>query len=295
VNGPRLPAGFLDKAHPRLESVSAAFSRELGGPPTLGELLELLGWAIPSNHDLVAEALVAPVRFKAVLTGNKRYTDRKPSRVGELDDAAFNEAADLMALLIEGAAAQAADESVSPELVAAQLQALLEATDIALGDTTGGAVAAITVAAPKRAPKPKVGDLLAVPARGGGFHVVLVIARNRFGTALGLLNGVHRLPKPTERLVPGDRYIYTDDHQVAAGAWHAIGHDDSLLTAFPGDPEIYHRPGPETGEFGAAETSDGVLREIGPDEQRAVGLHDGTYRQGYVSTQVGRLLDELEG
>jgi hypothetical protein len=35
----------------------------------------------------------------------------------------------------------------------------------------------------------------------------------------------------------------------------------------------------DAGRFGAAETADGTLRLIGPDEARQAGLLDGTYRQ----------------
>lgn len=288
-----------DKTGALLDVVTASFAEELGSAPTLGELLEILGWAIPANHSALAETIQVPVRFDALLSGGKRYRDRRASRTGELNDHAFNQATDCMAAIINAEGAATDNGEVTIQLLAEGLTSALHATLLPFADTTGKHIETVTLSTPKRAPKPKVGDLIAIPSGAGGFHVVLVIARNRFGTALGLLEGVHHGPKPTAGYVARDRYIYTDDNAVASGTWRVIDHDETLTAAFPGEPEIFHRqdprfPNPDLGEFGAAETAQGRLRKIGPDEQHAIGLHDGTYRQGYVSTQVAKLLDELE-
>ena len=66
----------------------------------------------------------------------------------------------------------------------------------------------------------------------------------------------------------------------------------------PAEPEIYHKPGQwsdlgiDTGEFGAAETGNGTIRLIGPDEAREVGLLDGTYRQVETAEVLQRRLDK---
>ena len=288
-----------DKTGALLDAVTASFTEELGSAPTLGELLEILGWAIPANHSALAEVIPAPVRFDALLSGGKRYRDRRASRTGELNDHAFDQAADCMAAIIDVAGASSENGQVTIQLLAERLASALRAAHLPVADTAAAQIESIAVNAQKRAPKPKVGDLIAIPASTGGFHVVLVIARDRFGTALGLLEGVHHGPKPTAGYVARDRYIYTDDNAVASGTWRVIDHDETLTAAFPGEPEIFHRQDPrfpnlDLGEFGAAETAQGRLRKIGPDEQHAIGLHDGTYRQGYVSTQVAKLLDEFE-
>jgi len=50
----------------------------------------------------------------------------------------------------------------------------------------------------------------------------------------------------------------------------------------------------DTGEFGAAETADGTMRFIGPDEARETGLADGSYRSTWIGTFLQETLDDEE-
>lgn len=90
------------------------------------------------------------------------------------------------------------------------------------------------------------------------------------------------------------RPVYSDDRLIVNGEWLVVGNDGRLRELFPAEPEIYHRPGlaPEVGEFGAAESPDGTLRQIDQEEAEAVGLHDRSYNQAYDCGYLQSLLDE---
>ncbi|MGW7361843.1 hypothetical protein ACWGI8_00075 [Streptomyces sp. NPDC054841] len=283
----------------QLTGIVADFAEEVGGPPTLGELLEILGWGAPAESEALAQPLPVPLTLKAKLKGNRRYQSGRPSRTGELNDAVFVAASDLLTELAEGAAARDG-APVTPAGLAAEITAVLRESAVELDDVEAGAVLSLTADVPKRKPqKPKRGDLLAIPAKEGGWHLALVIDRNRFGTALGLLRGTRAVPKVVEERpdVVSRPVFHTDDEQVVAGVWKTVGREESLLGLFPGDPEIYHGtefdwPG-DLGEFGAAESAEaGELRLIGKDEAREVGLTDGTYRQSWMSEHLQELLDD---
>ncbi|MFC5804446.1 hypothetical protein [Streptomyces formicae] len=284
----------------QLTGIVQDFADEAGGPPTLGELLEILGWGVPAGSAALTGQVPVPLAFKAKLKGNKRYESGRPSRTAELNDSVFVAASDLLTELAETAAARAG-APVTAAGLAAEITTLLKQTDVRLDDAETAAVASLTADVPKRKlPKPQRGDLLAIPAQAGGWHLALVLERNRIGTALGLVRGVRTVPRVT-----GDRtevvrrpVFHTDDEQVSAGIWKTAGHDERLLELFPGAPEIYHStefdwPGVDLGEFGAAESADaGELRLIGKDEAEDVGLLDGTYRQSWMSEHLQELLDE---
>ena len=154
----------------------------------------------------------------------------------------------------------------------------------------------------KRIAGPKPGDVLAIAAADGGCHMAVVVVLNRFGTALGLFHGTSaqgRLDLDLDlRRAPRKYPVYAGSNLVLDGTWKIADHNDGLLALFPSDPPIYHRPNAwpgiaDTGEFGAAETADGTLRLIGPDEAREVGLLDGTYRHPtHHAAQLQKLLDD---
>jgi hypothetical protein len=294
-----LSADALAKAASRLEGVSADFADLIGRPPTLGELLEVLGWAIPANNDAADATFAPPMTFKANLKGNRRYASAEESRVGELNDSIFSDATDHLIALIEDLDA-ATGAPVSPQLFASAILQVLRTGQITLADVSGGDVRKLAVNGPTRNPKPKVGDVVAIPAQRGGYHLAVVVARNRFGTALGLFYGTSPLPRlgPAARRAPRPHPVHTNDRLIVTGVWRVVDHDETLLSLFPAEPEIYHKPGQwsdigiDTGEFGAAETADGTIRLIGPDEAREVGLLDGTYRQVETADFLQRRLDE---
>ena len=301
MNDVSLSASALGEASSGLAEVAAEFADELGGAPTLAEFLELLGWAVPTNSDATDGLFPEPLRFKAVLSGNKLYRSHAPSRVPELDDHLFDDAGEHHRELLERMRATG-DAPVTPQQFASALLQVLRSGRIVLADVEPKDIRKLTADVPKkRVPKPRPGDVLAIPARNGGFHMAVVVTLNRFGTALGLFRGTcarARLDANLRR-APRKLPVYTDNGRVADGTWKIVGHDDSLLALFPSDPPIYHRPnawrGIDTGEFGAAETADCTLRLIGPDEAREVGLQDGTYRQVCHAAWLQKLLDDEAG
>ncbi|MET8759532.1 hypothetical protein [Lentzea sp. NPDC004782] len=280
-----------------LAGVATDFADEVGGPPTLGEFLEIVGWSVPVAGETLEDTFPEPLRLTATLRGNKRYVSESASRVAELNDHVFEDAREHLRLM----AVRLREESgapVTPKQFASALLEVLRTGQIALADVSGEDVAKLTAEVPKkRAAKPTPGDLLAIPARSGGYRLAVVLAENRFGTALGLFDQV----SPTGRLDSAVRAsarrhaVYTDDGLVRNGTWRVVGHDDGLRAVFPADPPIYHRPGAwpgiDTGEHGAAETADGTMRLIDADEAREVDLQ-GAYRQVYVAAYLQKVLDD---
>jgi hypothetical protein len=282
-----LPDGALTETAGALAEVAGEFADELGRPPTLAEFLEIIGWSIPGS------GLPQPLPLRAVTTGNKRYTGPGRSRAGELNDGVFEAARDcLMPLfgLLEG--------PVTPEVFASALLRMVNRGRIALADVDGADVRKIVAGDPaRRLVKAEIGDVLAIPVPGG-HRIAVVIAKNRFGTALGLFAGISPTGRLTAqvRAAPRKYPLYTEESLIKAGTWQIVGHDETLLKLFPANPEIYHRPGAwpgiDTGEFGAAERADGPLRLIGAAEARETGLSDGTYHQAYPAAFLHQVLTE---
>ncbi|MDT0268456.1 hypothetical protein RM844_19410 [Streptomyces sp. DSM 44915] len=288
-----------EAAAKRCAAVVAQLAEWLAGPPTLAEFLDVLGWAVPTGDAALADSVALPVGLRAHLGRGRRYRPAGASRVGELPDAAFTEATDLLALLAEGGAAGHGRPVTLAELTAL-LSAVRSSAAVAFADVPAEEPVRISLSAPpKRVPKPVVGDLLAIPAATGGHHLAVVLARDRFGTALGVFRGTFPLPRIGGPAPPPARPhpLYTDEQLIAAGVWRVVDHDASLCTPFPSEPEIYHRPdmlppGTVRGEGGAAETAAGALRAVDRTEAEAVGLLDGSYRQVHPSGELQRVLDE---
>jgi hypothetical protein len=299
VNDISLPAGALDEASSDLAEVAAELAEALDGPLTLAEFLELLGWAVPSGSEAIDGVFPEPLRFKVALRGNKPYRSDRASRVHDLDDHPFEEAREHSRVLVERMCA-ASGAPVTPQQFASAILQVLRTGHILLADVEPEDIRKLTAEVPrKRIVKPRPGDVLAIPVRNGGYHMaVVIIARNRFGMALGLFCGISaegRLDAGLRRS-PRKYPLYTGTNLVEDGTWKITDHDDSLLALFPSDPPIYHRPNAwpgvaDTGEFGAAETADGTLRLIGPDEAREVGLQDGSYRSVILPEYLEKLLD----
>ncbi|EWT01043.1 hypothetical protein N865_11865 [Intrasporangium oryzae NRRL B-24470] len=274
-----------------MAGVAADFAEQVGRRPTLAELLEILGWA-------ALGPLSSRVTFTALMEGGVPYRGPRQSAVGELDDAVFVDASDLLSLLARDG--ERRDDGIAdPNELSSRLTAALQRWGGALADVGAGSVTSLTVDVP-RARRPKVGDVLAIPASSGGYHLASVLARNRFGTALGVVEGTVPVPRVIGSLpvpAPARRLpVYTDDRLVVSGAWTVVGHDEALLALFPSDPEIYHSPEPawpgvDLGEFGAAETASGEMRLLGVEEARAIGLLDGSYQQSFMPEELERLLD----
>jgi hypothetical protein len=298
VTDPALPASTRDEVASGLAEVAAEFADEMGSPPTLAEFLDIVGWAVPTASDAAADTFVEPLRFTAYLAGNKRYQADGPSRVGELDDHLFEDARAEHLVLVDRIHAETG-APVPPQQFAAALLEVLRTGRITLSDVSGGDIRRLVPDMPKkRGAKPTPGDVVAIPARQGGYHLGVVVAQNRFGTALGLFDGIaaHGRVATDLRRSVRKHPVYTDDGLIKNGTWQITDHDESLLELFPRDPEIYHQPGAwpsiDTGEFGAAEPAEGPLRLIDADEAREVGLPDGSYRQVYPAAYLQKVLDD---
>lgn len=298
MNEAALPADAFDEIAAGLAEVASDFAGEVGGPPTLAEFLEILGWATPANSAATYGGFPLPMRFTAHLKGNKRYESDEPSRVSGLNDGVFVDATDCLVALVEQLGA--AGTPVSPRRFAAALVQVLRSEKIALADITGADVRKLA-AEPSKQRGARTGDILALPSRQGGYRMAVVLTRNRFGTAIGLFHG--RSPQGrlsrSLRAAPRKYPVYTEESRIKDGTWKIVGHDESLSALFPADPPIYHEPNAwpgivDTGDFGAAETADGSMRFIDADEAREVGLQDGTYRSSHVADFLQKTLDDEE-
>jgi hypothetical protein len=294
------PAAAPDDAGEALSGLVTDLAEQFGGQPSLAELLEVLGWSVPAEDDALTGGFPVPLKLTAKVKGNRRYESERPSRTGELNDAAFVDASAFLSLLAEQAAARTG-ELVSPAVLAADIATVLKTSGTRLADLGADEVVSLRADVPKRKPKAQPGDVLAIPAAAGGYHLASVVDRNRFGTALGLLRGTVGFPRlgGATPAVLRRHCFHTDDEQVAAGVWKIVGHDEGLRELFPRPSEIYHGtdlewPGVDLGEFGAAEPAQGELRLIAEDEAREVGLIDGSYRQSYLSEHLQQALDDAK-
>jgi len=209
--------------------------------------------------------------------------------VGDLGDAVFAEAAEALAELAREIGARQQRPVTLTELAAALTSGIRITSGLASDGTED--LVAIDVVQPKVARRMKFGDIVAIPEEQG-YRLAVVLAKNVWGTALGLFAETFPSPRAaalgTKATVP---YV------VHNGVWKVVGHDESLIALFP-EPEIYHAPNPNASDptlhgYGAAETVDGRLRPISEEEARRVGLTDGSYDQGYLSEHLDRIITTI--
>lgn len=266
---------------------------QLGGSPTLDEILEVLGWCIPTTAKSLVPAPGMPVIFQAVRRPAKN--DVRPSRVVTLNDSAFITGTDFIQQAVDEMATMEG-RSVALAEIAPYLLGTLRSVPDALIDESLDKVSSITIRKNSSTRRPKIGDVLGIPTATYGYRLAVVLARNRFGVAIGLFKGVFLRPSieslnSVATLFP---CVYTDDSLVRAGTWRIIDNSEGLLRLFPGEPEIYHMPNPscpDLGQFGGAETADGSLRPVTLLEAERVGLTDGSYVQIYLGEQLQELLN----
>jgi hypothetical protein len=276
--------------------VVSQFADEIGDRPRLGEFLEIIGWAVPTSSPAVGE-VPSPLVLRARLTSNRNYRDPDRSRVGELNDPAFVLAGSALQVLTEQIATATGRPASADELAIA-IHRVLREEGPSFADMDPLSIASLTVADRNRASKPKVGDMIAIPVSRMGYRTAVVVARDRFGTALGLFLDSRWVP--TSALDPArarPQPVYTDDARIVDGTWPVVGHDKTLLAAFPNEPAIYHAPdltwpGIRIGPFGSAETARGVLRDLTEQEAHEVGLLNGTYRQIHMANDLQQRLSD---
>lgn len=277
-----------ERVNAKLMAILLEFSDTAGGRPSLKEFLELFQWSSEAIYS-------APLEFEATLADGTVYSDPAESRVSEMGDSVFTDVADFLA----GLSDEEGGGPVSPNDLANILLEFVNSEAANLADVSGGDVSRLSIAGAGRVARPKVGDILAVPA-DGAWYAVIVVARNRFGVALGIfgerfrsLDAVH-----PERSSACRFPVYSDDTEVVNGSWRVVGRDEGLLSAFPAEPEIYHLPsltfpGFDFGEFGAAESPSGAVRLIDGTEASAVGISTGSYRQAFTGKFLQQSLDDL--
>jgi hypothetical protein len=230
-----LAEGFRD--------VLDAFGDDHGRAPGLVELLEIL-------HDgartLPDDALTDAHPDEVVgFVEHPRVRSRDTGALGDLNDSVYVTASDAFNTWWQ------AGPGV-PIRAAAFATAVLEALRLvgpALLDPAE--TARLTVITPKlRRAKARagIGDLIAVPTGDQDYHLVVLVCRNSFGTAFGLVRGRYPLRTPPANLAAAATgiAIYSTEEAIKTGRWRNVGHDGKVLSCFPADPEIYHRPQPPT-------------------------------------------------
>ncbi|WUH93818.1 hypothetical protein OG900_29350 [Streptomyces sp. NBC_00433] len=286
--------GGLDETAAReLTRLGREIAAALGRPPTVAELLEVLGWGAGSLRDRLAGDVPVPV----VLTPRPRPRGPAASRAGELDDSVYADAGDVLSALADGLADAHGARPALGDLADLVARGLAAAGPRAAEGASGLKGVTAPAAKPRRRPAP--GDVVAIPAADGAHHLAVVLARDDFGTAFGLFEGTHPL-KPVSAAhhpAPVPTPLYADDEAVRSGRWPTIGHDDDLPAAFA-EPEILHPPRadrPNLGPHGAAETAAGRLRPLTEREAREAGLSEPGFTQTYLWEDLERHLDAGTG
>lgn len=274
---------------------------ELGGPPRLAEMLEVVGWGAESLRKHVAKEPRLPLLLMPQWRSEASRPQPPPSRVGELGDRAFVDAGDLLSELARRLAATQGSRPTVSDVAHLLGQGLLRVQPELLEDFDPTELEGLTVQSDQVPKRAEVGDILAIPARDGRHFLAVVLDRNTFGTALGLFEGTHpaRAISAAEHPPVVDRPVYVGEEAVASGRWRVVGHDDDLVKVFPPKPEIFHRPDPDllddsVGPHGAAETPDRQVRQLSEREAREVGIFDRDFIQIYLGEQLeGRLNKQL--
>jgi hypothetical protein len=286
-----------------IKEVAGEFADEIGRKPSTAELLELLLWGLRAgDKEKFSDVQVSNlVTLRPQFAAGSKPSDsaaaaENSSALAELNDATFVAASDFIGELVAAMNSAPGRLPTLPELCDLLVAGLQECGD-SLSD--GGQVAGIKAEIRKaKKIKPAVGDIVAIPAANGEFHIAVLLAKNAFGTAFGLFKGT-RKPRPISKDPPPPVLLpplYSDDRQIESGRWLVIDHDDSLRELFPADPEIFHRqhadqPNPALGPHGAGETAAGRLRPLTKEEAEKVGLLRDDFRQTYASETLEKYLN----
>jgi len=146
---------------------------------------------------------------------------------------------------------------------------------------------------------PLPGTIIAIPIRRPllGWCFAVLIERNRFGSALGLIKLVAPEPKLPEECVGAvlRRPIFYTELKPRRDGWRLLEGRPELVSLFDG-PEIYHAKSahmnnPAVGEVGSAEMPSGAMRPISRTEAKEVGL-DGEYRQVRLAEELVYYLEK---
>ncbi|WP_328421055.1 hypothetical protein OG470_04485 [Micromonospora sp. NBC_00389] len=272
-----------------------AFEEDAGRAPQLVELLEILregartlpGDALADGHPDEIVGFVERPRARA------RNTDV----LGDLNDGPYVAAS---AAFNRWWRAGSGGPVTRVDLAAVVLEALRQVGPALLDSAEAARLTAIAPKLRRAKARARIGDIIAVATGNHDYHLVVLVCRNRFGTAFGLIRGRYPLRNPTAGLTAAATGIvrYCDEEAISTGRWHLVGNDRQLLGYFPADPEIYHRPQPPfpglpaVGEFGSGETASGNPRDLTAAEALAIDL-TGSYVQVYLHEQFEQALAEI--
>ena len=240
-----------------------------------------------------------PLLFKAKVKGNRWYNPDRPDRVSELNDNTFAEATEFLYLLAVRSSAALGRRLTAKDLAESILK-ILHTSDLSFTDLAARDLRELTPQKPRKNAQPKVGDVVAIPAADRGHHLAIVLADDRTGLALGLLEGVFSPPRSSKVSEHRARHIplYTGSRLIKKGVWPIVGHRPDLIELFPDPPQVYWpaitATGERLGNFGASGpgSSSSPERFIGRAEAEAVGLLDGTYRRTYIEEYFQKLLNQ---
>ncbi|MEU9829336.1 hypothetical protein [Micromonospora chersina] len=286
-SAPVLAEGFRE--------VLDAFEEDAGRAPYLVELLEILREgartlpddALADGHPDEIVSFVERPRARARNTGV----------LGGLNDGPFVAASDAFNhwwRIGSGGPITLVD------LAAVVLEALRYVGSALLDSSEVARLTAITPKRRRAKARARIGDIIAMPTGNHDYHLVVLVCRNRFGAAFGLIRGRYPLRNPTVGLTAAAAGIvrYCDEEAISTGRWRIVGHDNQLLDCFPADPEIYHPPEPlldglpTVGEFGSGETATGQLRDLTATEALAIDL-TGSYEQVYLHEHFEPAIAEI--
>lgn len=289
-----------------IREVADEFADELERRPTSGELFEILTWALKSGgeerlSDTHPSNLVAlrPRLRKGATRADSSTEDVTDSAVAELNDAVFVAASDFLSQLTDAFKSDTGHPPTLSDLCDLLVEGLHQCGEQLLSDVAPAQVTGVRPEVRKRKRiTPKIGDVVAIPAKNGEYFIAVVLTKNVFGTAFGFFEGTSAIKPVSKNSHPPIKPhpVYSDDERIAGGSWKIIGHDEDLLTLFPPEPEVYHYqheddPDPLVGPYGSGETASGLLRALTKEEAAELGLLTGEYRQTYMSETLENYLN----
>lgn len=291
-----------------LREIAEDFADAVGRNPTSHELCELLAYGLQSSRT----KLLDDVESSSIATLRPRLADgaAEPhdSAVDELDDGPFSNANALVTMLAQAYRGETGTLPTLDELCELIAEALRRSRDV-LSDVDAGDIAGVeadrrsNAGASTDGAESRPGDIVAIPAPGGGHFTAVVVARNQLGTAYGLFRGV-RDEEPVSASSPPEvvrHPIYSGDELVKDGTWPVVGHDEGLLELFPREPEVFYGEPlmpdiePDTGPHGSAETPAGERRDLDEEEADEAGLTDGSYREFHPAETVADYIADRHG
>ena len=288
--GVEMNGDVKDLAKDVVKAAVAQFIEELGSPPSVAEVIEIIKWALPHGVTNVEE-----YPWPAALGVTPTLSDAESqSRVEELNDATFVDTTSAISLLA-GAHARAIGGPATLAWLLEALSAAISSADVEYSGQAPPSTLRLKADRATRVKRLKVGDIVAIPVGASRYRFAVVVFEQMpsWDTGLGLLTGESARPQPPHADVRAALpwVIFTDEKGVASGKWIHVASMPSLASLFPDTRTLYHPKKPflqdeDMGLFGLVEYPNGLLRKVDEDEAAAVGMLDGTYYSGGMSESV---------